>query len=308
MTIQFTPGVKPNDPSKPRLYYRMFAKAGVIPPSTVDYTAFIPNDMLGNDNYGDCVYAADGHITVQQTFFGQGAAYVVSEQQALGAYSQMTGFDPSDPNTDQGDTLQNGLGYQMKYGFGGHKIAAFAQLDINNMNDIKNAVAEFGAVDLALNFPAFAMDQFNQGKPWDVSSTNTQIEGGHCVLLVGYSDAYLYVATWGGIQKVTYAFFKKYFVEAWALISEDWINAASGKDPEGVNKYDFGAQFAALTNLPNPFPTVTPPPPPPPPPANGPDAAELALIRAAARYGDSSRPKKYLTDALAAWEKDKGYS
>jgi hypothetical protein len=305
MNFDFKPGVKPNDPSKARLYFRMFAKAGVTPPSTVDYSAFLPNDMLGNDKYGDCVYAADGHIAVQQTFFGQGTAYVVSEQQALAAYSQQTGFNPADPNSDQGDTLQNGLGYMQKYGFGGHKIAAFAQLDMSNMNDIKNAVAEFGAVDLALDFPASAMDQFNANRPWDVVSNDGGIQGGHCVLLVGYSDAYLYVATWGRIQKVTYAFFKKYFVEAWALISHDWVNSQTGKDPEGIDLHAFGAQFAALTNQPNPFPGDNPPPPPPPP-ADGPDKAEIALAGAAHRFLDRHwfRPK-YLVNALNDWLTDK---
>ena len=303
--VEFHSGVKPNDPNKARLYFKMFRKAGAAPPATVDYSGFVPNDVLGNDQYGDCVYAADGHITVQQTFFGQGAAYVVSEQQALAAYSQMAGFNPADPNTDQGDTLQNGLDYMRKYGFGGHKIAAFAALDINNMDDIKLAVAEFGAVDLALDFPASAMQQFNAGKPWDVVSNDGGIEGGHCVLLVGYTDAYLYVATWGKIQKVSYAFFNKYFVEAWALISEDWVNAATGKDPEGVDKYDFGAQFAALTNQPNPFPAPdpTPVPDPTPTPDPGPDHADIALA-AVAHTLRWVYPKR-LKNALAKWLKAK---
>lgn len=305
MSFDFKPGVKPNDPNKARLYFRMFKAAGATPPATVDYSQFTPNDMLGNDQYGDCVYAADGHITVMQTFWGQGAAYVVSEQQALAAYSQMTGFDPSDPSTDQGDTLQNGLDFMRKYGFGGHKIAAFAQLDINNMDDIKLAVAEFGAVDLAMNFPAVAMDQFNAGKPWDVVSNDGGIEGGHCVLLVGYTDAYLYVVTWGKIQKVSYAFFKKYFVEAWALISHDWVNSQTGKDPEGVDLAAFGAQFAALTGQPNPFPNDPTPPPTPDPtptPDPGPDHADVALAAVAhtLRYVFPSRLRKALNKWLKA--------
>ena len=306
--ITFIPGVLPADPSKPRLYYRMFAKAGVTPPATVDYSGFSPIGMLGNDTVGDCVFAADGHVVMQNTFYGQHAEYVVSTEQALAAYSQVTGYDPSDPNTDQGALVQDGLDYLRKTGFGGHKIAAFAQADVSNMTEIKNAIAEFGSVDIGFNFPASAMTQFNSGKPW-TPVAGSPIEGGHCVTVTGYTDAYLTVITWGQTQKMDYSFWNKYVEEAWALVSQDWWNAASGKDPEGVDLAALGAQWAALTNQPNPFPaTPPPPPPPPPPPANGPDAAELNLIRAGAKYQTTSRPKRYLLDALAAWEKDKGYS
>ena len=69
MTVKFTPGLKPNDPSKPRLYGRMFLR-DVAPPATVDYSGFSPIGMLGNDNVGDCVEAGAGqwlcriHFTV----------------------------------------------------------------------------------------------------------------------------------------------------------------------------------------------------------------------------------------------------
>ena len=306
MAIKFYPGVQPADPSRPRLYYRMFAKAGVTPPATVDYSGFTPVGMLGNDTVGDCVFAADGHIVEQATFFGQGSEYVVSTEQALAAYSQVTGYNPADPNSDQGALVQDGLDYLRKTGFGGHKIAAFAQVDVKNITEVKNAVAEFGSVDIGFDFPASAMDQFNAGKPW-TPVAGSPIEGGHCVTVVGYTDAYLTVVTWGkSTQKMDYAFWNKYVSEAWALISRDWWNAATGKDPEGVDLAALGAQWAALTGQPNPFPDDPTPPPPPPP--VGPDAADLALIKAAAKYETTFRPKKYLVAALKAWEADHGFN
>ena len=302
MDIKFHPGVRPADPSRPRLYFKMFAKASVTPPATVDYSGFGPVGMLGNDTVGDCVFAADGHIVEQATFFGQGSEYVVSTEQALAAYSQVTGYNPADPNTDQGALVQDGLDYLRKTGFGGHKIAAFAQVDVKNITEVKNAIAEFGSVDIGFNFPDSAMTQFNAGKPWDVVA-GARIEGGHCVTVVGYTDAYLTVCTWGkSTQKMTYAFWNKYVEEAWALVSQDWWNAATGKDPEGVDLAALGAQWSALTGQPNPFPNV---PPPPPPPANGPDAAEIALAGAAHRWIDRYIKPKYMLNALEAWLKDK---
>lgn len=329
--VTFRPGVKPNDPRKARLYFRMFRKAGGTAPASVDYYSQLPNiGMLGNDDWGDCVEAENGHIVEQQTYLGSGssAEYVVSTDQALAAYSRITGFDPNagppgENPTDQGTMIQDGLNDLRKTGFGGHGIAAFAQLDPSDMSDVQLAVAEFGMVDIGFAFPASAMDQFNNGQPWDVVA-GSPIEGGHCVGVAGYDADYLYVFTWGAVQKMTYAFWNEYVVnnggEAWAVISEDWASAATGKDPEGVDKYTFGAQFAALTGQANPFPapdpTPVPAPPAPPapvpsPPAPSPapalDPAEQALVAAANRYLRSWWPFRpgYLTSALRYWLSDK---
>lgn len=307
--ITFTPGVVKNDPAKARLYFRMFRVAGAVPPVSVDFTKFPSIGMLGNDNAGDCVEAANGHIVEQQTSIGQGTEVPVTTAQAIAEYTKLTGYNPNDPNTDQGTMIQDGLNDMVKAGLNGHKIAAFAQLDVNNMNDVKLAVAEFGAVDIGFNFPASAMSQFNSGQPWDVVK-GSPIEGGHCVLVVGYDANYLYVVTWGAIQKMTYAFWTSYVDEAWAVISQDWVNAATGKDVEGVDLNAFGAQFTALTGQPNPFPGVpapTPVPTPTPTPVPGVlDAAEQALVTAADRGIKSVLVPKYLKNALKGWLADKG--
>ena len=322
--VDFHPGVKPQDLRKPRLFFAAFRKAGAVPPASAIFTGMPTIGMLGNDQYGDCVYAGDGHTVEEQTFYGQGAEYAVTTAQVLAAYTQMTGFNPADPNTDNGDTVQNGLTFLRKTGFGGHVLAAFAEIDPTNITDVKLAVAEFGVVAIGMAFPAIAMTQFNAGKPWDVTKNDGAIEGGHRVAVVGYDATYLYVFTWNAVQKMTYAFWNKYVAanggEAWASIGLDWINAASGLDPAGVDKYAFGAQFAALTGQANPFPSPTPPAPPAPPvpptPVPGPDAAEKALATAAHRWlgtkghvfrlvFGSSKPA-YLVNALNAWLKDKG--
>jgi hypothetical protein len=47
------------------------------------------------------------------------------------------------------------------------------------------------------------------------------IEGGHCIIIVGYDDAegVFYIVSWGQVFKATYAFIAKYIDEAWALIA-----------------------------------------------------------------------------------------
>ena len=320
--VTFRPGVKPNDPRRPRLYFSMSVRPGTVAPASVDYYSQLPYiGMLGNDDWGDCVEAGDGHVTQQQTFLGQGNEILISDAEVLSAYSQITGFNPNagppgDNPTDQGTEIQAGLDWLRKTGFGGHKIAAFAQLDPTNMNEVKLAVSEFGAVSIGLAFPESAMDQFNAGQPWDVVK-GSPIEGGHCVIVAGYDATYLYVYTWGAVQKMTYAFWNEYVAgnggEAWAVVSQDWVNATTGKDIAGVDLQTLGTQYAALTGQPNPFPapapvpTPTPTPVPPAPvPAPPLDPAEQALAAAAHRFLAAWYPKpKYLATALKHWLADK---
>lgn len=271
MAIEFTPGLVKNDPNKARLYFRMFRSADAVAPASVTSFDNLPAvGMLGNDIYGDCVEAMIGHNVDEFTFYGEGAEYTVSQSEALAAYTTITGFNPKDPNTDQGTTVQDGLGFLKSTGFGGHKAAAFAQLDVTNMDDVKLAIAEFGSVSIGFNFPSSAMSQFDAGTAWDVVKHDGGIEGGHAVLVVGYDAKYLYLYTWGTLFKMTYAFWTKYVEEAWTTISVDWFNAASGMDPEGVNKYELGNQYAALTGDTNPFPAPIDPPPVNPPPVDPP--------------------------------------
>jgi hypothetical protein len=80
----------------------------------------------------------------------------------------------------------------------------------------------------------------------------------------------VYVYTWNAVQKMTYAFWNKYVTEAWALVDQEWVNNSTGLDPEKVNLYTLGQEFAALTGQPNPFPNPVPVPPNPPTPPNPP--------------------------------------
>jgi hypothetical protein len=308
MTVQFRHGVKPNNPNRPRLYFSAFRKAGVTAPASADYSHIPAIGMLGNDDYGDCVFANCGHLVEQQTYLGQGAEVAVTTADALNAYARVTGFNPNDPSTDQGAEIQAGLDDLRKIGYENRRIAAFAQLNPSAMNDVRLAVAEFGAVSVGFAFPASAMAQFNHGQPWDVVGNDGGIDGGHCVTLVGYDADYLHVFTWGTVQKMTYAFWAKYVFEAWTHADEDWFSTATGKDPEGVDKYAFGAQYAALTGQPNPFPAPPPGPVPPPVPVPGPvtDAAERALADALHRFTRVRRHPAYLVGAAKAWLADKG--
>ena len=264
-------GRLPEDPSKPRLTLAPHLRAAAPVPVSVDWYSRVQAwGVLGNQDWGDCVFAGNGHIIEQQTALGEGLETIVTDAEALAEYSAVTGFNPnagppgSNP-TDQGALIQDGLADLRKNGLAGQKIAAFARVTQTDQAEVKTALAELGAVSLGVNFPQSAMDQFDAGQPWTVSGDAT-ILGGHCIIAFGYDAQYVHVVSWGKVVPATWEWLAAYCEEAWAVVSAEW--AGKGRDPEGVDLAGLGAEFAALTGDPNPFPAPQPAPPPAPvPPA-----------------------------------------
>lgn len=255
--MSFKLGRLPNDPSKPRIRLAAHLRAGASPPPSATYDAVPAWGMLGNSEWGDCTCAGDGHIAELLSFYGQGTEAVVTDAEALAAYSAISGFDPNagpsgDNPTDRGASVQDALGYLRTTGMSGVKIDAFAEVEPGDINAIQVAAAQFGCLSAGVNLPANAQQQFTDGQPWDAVPDDGGIEGGHCIILCGYDQDFLYFATWGQVQKATYAWWAKYGEEIWAVVSADWVSA-QGTDPEGVNLTSLGVEFATLTGEPNPF-------------------------------------------------------
>jgi hypothetical protein len=265
-------GKLPAQPARPQLRLARLTTTLPAPPPTIDFFSDVADwPMYGNDQYGDCVEAGTGHHVEQITRYGQGTLVEVTDLDVLHMYSAVTGFDPMDPNTDQGTLVQDALAWWRKgSGLAGHAIVAYASVDPSNAIEVKQAIATFGAVGIGFNFPAYAMTQFDAGRPWDVQKANAAIEGGHYVLVVGYDGTYFYVVTWGAIQRMTPAFFRKYVDEAWVVIDDEMVSTLSVFD---ADLHGFGEEFADLTGQPNPFPGSNPTPAPVP---AGPTVAMVA--------------------------------
>lgn len=316
--IKFVAGVKPPHPEEthPRLHLGANAAPTLpAPPDQVDWhTSIFDWPLYGNATWGDCVEAEIGHHEEVFSTYGGGRLVEVSDSDVIDAYTALTGFDPNagppgNNPTDQGTNIQDALGYWLRTGIAGHRIDAFASVDVANLDLVKNAVALLGSLSIGINLPQSAEDQFNAGHAWDVVADDGGILGGHCVAIVGYDASGLYAVTWGKVQRLTYAFWRTYVEEAWSPISREWVNAM-GVDPEGVGLYGLGQDFAELTGQPNPFPQPPPPVPVPPSPipappvpVPGPDAADETLAAAARGWlehhhiGDNAKFAK----AVAAW-------
>ena len=71
--------------------------------------------MLGNDQFGDCVFAGAAHETMLwNKIAGRDVAF--NDDAVLADYSAVTGFNRNDPATDQGTNVRDALNFRRKTG------------------------------------------------------------------------------------------------------------------------------------------------------------------------------------------------
>ena len=249
--------------------------------------------MLGNDQYGDCVIAGAGHETMIYTAEGIGTPVPMDANTTVADYHTICG------SGDNGCDVRTVLGYRQKTGIHDtrktlHKLTAYAAMDIDS-EEVKLAVYYFSAVGIGIQFPASAMDQFNNKEPWSVVASSS-IEGGHYIPIIGYDDKYLYCVTWGQIQPMTYDFFSKYCDEAWCIFSvEDLKNGVS---VEGFNQAQLQSDLDNIHNKPSPTPGPVPTPTPTPIPPSVDVAKALLVLNAALKYTSVAKIKPYVQQAI----------
>lgn len=248
--MQFKLGKLPARPDAVKLKmasYIDFSKFPPPPPSFGHDAGITGWGMLGNDNYGDCVWAGAAHETI---LWDREAAHKAkfTEANVLSDYTAVTGFKPNDPNTDQGTDMSLAAKYRQKTGvidkYGKrHTVAAYLALRKGNLEEHILACYLFGAVGLGIEVPSSADQQFSDGRPWDVVPGDT-IEGGHYVPLVGRGDGFLRVVTWGKVQKMTTKFFETYNDESIAYVSLEALT--NNKSPEGFDAQTLLADLGKL--------------------------------------------------------------
>jgi hypothetical protein len=246
-------------------------------PEVFGHTDLVPVlGMLGNDKWGCCVFSGAAHEHMGWNA-AAGKRVAFTEEGVLGDYSAVTGFDPNDPNTDQGTDMEVAAKYRRKVGVVDatgrrHPVGAYVALpgvDARGANDasflstLANAVYVFEAVGVGIEFPASAMDQFDAGEPWDVVS-GSQIAGGHYIPIVGrVANGNFLAVTWGRVQEVTPGFLQKYVDEAIVYLTTEFLSGA-GRTLEGFDLAALNADLVALGGSPIPTPAPSPVPAPTP--------------------------------------------
>lgn len=222
-------------------------------PPAVDWTAKIISwPMMANDTLGDCTCAAAGHM-IECWTANIGDAFTPTNAQVIAAYSATGDYVPGDPATDNGAVELDVLNYWRQQGIAGHKIDAYAALDLHNDSQnqecAKQAISLFGGVYIGLALPLSAQQQ----TVWDIPSLWSRLRGqsapgswgGHAVPVLAYDSDGLTCITWGAKKRMTWDFFARYCDEAYAPLSRDWVNA-QGTDPSGIDFAALSADLAAI--------------------------------------------------------------
>lgn len=177
-----------------------------------------PWPMLANDKYSCCVFASAAHQHMTWTHMG-GKTALFSDANVLADYAAVTGFKPDDPDSDAGTDMGQAMEYRRKIGIidqAGmrHKVDAYVDLRAGEPDDAALGLYLTGGVSLGLQLPTYAMDQFEQGKPW-VPMAKSGMEGGHCVdLVTRNSDGNYVIVTWGRLHAMSPEFLARYSDEA----------------------------------------------------------------------------------------------
>ena len=247
-------GKTPARPGAMRLQLKDYINKSVLPtpPHNFGYEYMVtdmgePWDMLGNDQFGDCVEAGAAHETM--LFNAQAGVKVTFDNTSvLSDYSAATGFNPNDPNTDQGTDMVSYASYRKNTGVldsagNRHKVAAYLSITPKNLEEHLIDAYLFGAVGIGITCPDNIIQQFDAGQPWH-TVPGTTIQGGHYVPFVARRKNMFKVLTWGKEQFMKNGFFEDNNDESVVYLSEEML-----KGNVSLNGFDLAKLQADLAAL-----------------------------------------------------------
>ena len=266
--------------ASPRLNLRNYLRLSLpTPPASCDYTpAAMPvlKNVYKNDQLGDCVIAGGYHIVGVETG-NAGALFSASDAQLITDYSAIGGYNPNDPNTDNGCDEQTALNYWAQHGFAdGTKILGWLAVDATSQQEVQAALYLFENLFFGIELPDAWVNPFPSGPGfvWDTAG-NPDPQNGHCVVGVGYSPQGVIIDTWGLLGTLTYAAISTYCNKAgggevYVMLTPDQLIKGQTKAPNGVSWSALISDFDSMGGqVPAPSPQPQPNPPPGPTPTSG---------------------------------------
>ena len=171
----------------------------------------------------------------------------------LQAYAEATGFNPTDPNTDNGTDPTEGLTYHMNVGLpvgtegGRRKLDGFFLCSPEHYLPVM-----FECGGLGLGIRVYANNMPDDGPPVDVWDyvPGSELKGLHWVIGAKYdkNEKLYHIETWGQSKQwaLTENFVQNAVDCAYGLASGDWVNGSTGKTPLGLTKQDWSNVMAEL--------------------------------------------------------------
>jgi hypothetical protein len=222
-----------------------------IPPACDFISKISDFPMYDNNTLGDCVAAAAGHMVAQWTTYAD-KPFLPSDAQVVKFY-EFSGYNPADPDSDQGWDLLSALKAWRTSGLAGHKIVAFVQLETGNLVELAQAISLFGNAYIGVALPDDVLPNDPSINwttiPWSWESGMTQNpDNGHCVPVMAYTKGLtdLPFVSWAAKMYMGPHFYENISDEAFAVVTEDWIEA-DGKSPSGFDIAQLLADLAVVT-------------------------------------------------------------
>lgn len=198
----------------------------------------IQPEMFMNDQLGDCAIA--GSIEeVRLANALRGVTVKFTDKAAVKNYELIAGYNPADPDSDQGTDVHDLYEYRRATGIVDadgkrHKVVAYAGLTPGDFDQLLIGLSMFDMVGIGIEVPDYCEAQFEAGQPWHLEKGRHDIEGGHYISVCGATDvntAQLY--TWGAVGGITRPFYEKFSTVSVVALTEEIFEA--GKTPEGLD-------------------------------------------------------------------------
>ena len=261
-------GLLPAIPGRPTLQLRSLAAEPValpVPPPEIHNIERVPDrDMLGNDKWGDCVFAAiENNRRIAAATLGATITRLTAAQVVANYKSHTGATTPPGP----GAVIQKALKWAHDHGWGGSKLLCYATLPRTELA-IREAVNEFQSclfgvvIKAAQEYPA---------KVW--ADVGGKTVGGHGVAGGTETVGYDFAKTWGYMVEMTPNFMHVQCNEVSVLVWDfQWASLTYDRQVSLVADYQAltgktwtGPAPIAPPPVPPTPPTPTPPAPTPPP-------------------------------------------
>lgn len=205
-----------------------------------------PWQILGNDRYGDCAWAALAHGGM---IIGHVERHNINPtaDDVVRRYLAYTGGP--DTGTDPDEMLSIARREPL---FGSPAIRAYLSIDPANARvDVPFVDYVFGTAYLAFALPTAIEDKWGS---WPVPPAGWQVAadwepyswGGHMVMSNGFTTRGVKIVTWGKADwLVPWKFCEAYLVGVWGVITPAWLNA-NRRSPQGLDVPRLDRELARL--------------------------------------------------------------
>ncbi len=217
----------------------------VVPDSTDYRTAALPSlrNVYGNDRLGDCVIAGGAHVR-GVTSFNAGGGSLFTDDQIILQYAAIGGYDPNDPDSDQGCDENTALNFWRTTGWpDGVKLIRAVSVDPTSISEINEALYLFENLFFGVSLPEEWIDPIPSGDGFDWTLAGPAIpENGHCFIGcdIAPGGAGIIIDTWGMLGTISYAAIAQYASagssgQLFTLLTPDIVDRVTAKSPAGYD-------------------------------------------------------------------------